>query len=707
MSSIKTTSILGTPIEFLKGVGPKKADLLKTELQIFTYRDLLEHYPFRYIDKSQFHRISEIQSDELPLQVKGKFKSLKEVGVGNKKRLNALFEDETGEIELAWFKGVQWVRNGLNYDEEFVVYGKPKRFKNTWSISHPEVTKVNEAKLKLTPFKPVYRSSEKCNRTGLNSQGIESIVINLLQLLRHQIPETLPSEILEKYKLPSKEEASIHLHRPRALALLQRSLTRLKLEELLFLQLILVSNKVKVTTKMKGVTFKKVGKLFTEFYENGIPFDLTGAQKRVLKEVRRDVRYGAHMNRLIQGDVGSGKTIVALLTALLGIDNNYQVCLMAPTEILAIQHFEGISELLKNFPITVKLLTGNTPKSKRKVIHEELASGALQFLIGTHALLEPVVMFKNLGLAIIDEQHRFGVKQRARLWGKAEITPHVLVMTATPIPRTLAMTLYGDLDVSTIDELPPGRKPITTVHKTDSSRLHVFGFMEEEIKKGRQVYVVYPLIEESESELLSELKDLYDGHEALEKRFPRPEYQISIVHGRQKSSDKEYEMNRFIKKETQILVATTVIEVGVNVPNASVMVIENAERFGLSQLHQLRGRVGRGAEQSHCILMTGKLKSPESKRRIQTMCSTNDGFEIAQVDLEIRGPGDIMGTQQSGALDLKIADLAVDQKILAKARELAVNILNDDEALAKPKHASLNLELQRLKAFKPNWGNIS
>lgn len=707
MSSIQSTTILSTPIEFLKGVGPKKADLLKTELNIFTYRDLLEYYPFRYIDKSQFHKIREIISDALPVQVKGKFKSIKEVGFGKKKRLNAVFEDETGEIELAWFKGVQWVRSGLNYDDEFIIYGKPKRFKQSWSISHPELTKVNEAKLKLTPFKPVYHSTEKCNRSGLNSQGIENLVIHLLQLVRHQIPETLPLEILEKYKLPSKEQASLHVHRPRAIASLQRSLTRLKLEELLFLQLILVSNKVKVTTKMKGVTFPKVGQLFTEFYENGIPFDLTGAQKRVLKEVRHDVRYGAHMNRLIQGDVGSGKTIVALLTALLGIDNGYQICLMAPTEILATQHFQGISELLKNFPVRVELLTGSTPKSKRKLIHEALESGALNFLIGTHALLEPVVEFKNLGLAIIDEQHRFGVKQRARLWKKASITPHVLVMTATPIPRTLAMTLYGDLDVSTIDELPPGRKPVNTVHKTDRDRLRVFGFIEEEVKKGRQVYIVYPLIEESESEQFSELKDLYDGHEAIEKRFPRPEYQISIVHGRQRPADKEYEMNRFIKHETQILVATTVIEVGVNVPNASVMVIENAERFGLSQLHQLRGRVGRGAEQSHCILMTGKLKSPESKKRIQTMCSTNDGFEIAQVDLELRGPGDMMGTQQSGTLDLKIADLAVDQKILAKAREIAVAVLTEDEPLEKPKHAMLHAELKRLKAFKPNWGNIS
>ena len=447
--------------------------------------------------------------------------------------------------------------------------------------------------------------------------------------------------------------------------------------------------------------------MFNTFYSDGIPFDLTGAQKRVLREVRKDVRHGTHMNRLIQGDVGSGKTIVALLTALLAVDNGFQVCLMAPTEILAIQHFEGISELLKEYEISVKLLTGSTPKSKRNVIHEELESGRLDFLIGTHALLEPVVVFKNLGLAIIDEQHRFGVKQRAQLWRKAAITPHVLVMTATPIPRTLAMTLYGDLDVSTIDELPPGRKPVNTVHKKDKDRLAVFGFMEKEIKAGRQVYVVYPLIEESESEQHAHLKDLIDGFEAIERRFPKPEYQVSIVHGRQKPADKEYEMQRFIKKETQILVATTVIEVGVNVPNASVMVIENAERFGLSQLHQLRGRVGRGADQSHCILMTGVLKSPESKKRIQTMCSTNDGFEIAQVDLELRGPGDMMGTQQSGALDLKIADLAADQKILAKARDLALELKEEDPELSMEKHASLKRELARIKKNKPNWGNIS
>ncbi|MFK7756079.1 MAG: ATP-dependent DNA helicase RecG [Flavobacteriales bacterium] len=707
MSTVSSTHILATPIEFLKGVGPKKADLLKTELNIFVYRDLLEHYPFRYIDKSQFHRISDIESEETAVQIKGKFKSIKEVGLGKQKRLNAIFEDDSGEIQLVWFKGVQWVKQGLNYDDDYVIYGKPKRFGRSFSISHPDVTKLSDAKLKLTPFKPVYHSTEKCSRMGLHSQGIENLMISLIQQVRHQVKETLPSELLEKYKLPSKEEAVFQVHRPKGLGALQRSLTRLKLEELLFLQLILVNNKAKVTTKMKGVTFPEVGALFTDFYKDGIPFDLTGAQKRVLKEVRKDVKHGAHMNRLIQGDVGSGKTIVAVLTALLGIDNGFQVCLMAPTEILATQHFEGISELLKDFPVNVELLTGSSTKAKRKIIHEDLLNGELHFLIGTHALLEPVVKFKNLGLAIIDEQHRFGVKQRARLWKKAAITPHVLVMTATPIPRTLAMTLYGDLDVSTIDELPPGRKLVKTTHKKDKDRIQIFGFLESEIKKGRQVYVVYPLIEESESEQLSQLKDLYDGHEALERRFPRPEYQISIVHGRQRAADKEYEMNRFVKKETQILVATTVIEVGVNVPNASVMVIENAERFGLSQLHQLRGRVGRGAEQSHCILMTGTLKSPESKKRIQTMCSTNDGFEIAQVDLELRGPGDMMGTQQSGTLDLNIADLALDQKILAKARELALEYIEDDPELTKPKHASMNAELKRIRAHKPNWGNIS
>ena len=699
--------ILTTPIEFLKNVGPKKADLLKTELGIYTFRDLLEHYPFRYIDKSFFNKISEIISDQNFVQVRGKFKKIKESGLGRNKRLNATFEDQSGEIELAWFKGVQWIKGNLNYDDEFVVYGKPKRFKSKWSISHPEVTNMKEAQQKLTPFKPVYHSTEKCTRNGLHSQGIENLMLNLLQQVRHQVPETLPADILAEYKLPSKEQAVIQIHRPREMGALQRSLTRLKLEELLFLQLILVDRKDAKTTKMQGVTFPKVGDLFNEFYSNGIPFDLTGAQKRVLKEVRSDVRHGTHMNRLIQGDVGSGKTIVALLTALLAIDNEFQVCLMAPTEILATQHYEGISELLKDFPITVKLLTGSTTKSKRKIIHEDLESGELHFLIGTHALLEPVVKFKNLGLAIIDEQHRFGVKQRAQLWKKAAITPHVLVMTATPIPRTLAMTLYGDLDVSTIDELPPGRKPVNTVHKKDKDRVAVFGFMEKEIKAGRQVYVVYPLIEESEHEQFNHLKDLIDGFEAIERRFPKPEYQVSIVHGRQKPADKEYEMQRFIKKETQILVATTVIEVGVNVPNASVMVIENAERFGLSQLHQLRGRVGRGADQSHCILMTGVLKSPESKKRIQTMVNTNDGFEIAQVDLELRGPGDMMGTQQSGTLDMKIADLAADQKILAKARELALGIMDTDPTFLLEKNKAMGKELKRIRKNKPNWGNIS
>jgi len=707
MPASKINTILSTPIEFLKSVGPKRADLLKTELGIFTYRDLLEHYPFRYIDKSQFHRISEIQTDELAVQLKGKFRVIKEVGLGRKKRLNATFEDETGEIDLVWFKGTQWIKNNLRYGEDYVVYGKPKRFNASWSITHPEVTSISQAKTKLTPFKPVYHSTEKCNHSGLNSQGIENLMIVLLQQVKHQVPETLPASMLEALNLPHKELATYNIHRPRSLAPLQRALTRLKLEELFFLQLILVNNKAQHTTKMKGVIFPEVGQLFNEFYRDGIPFDLTGAQKRVLKEVRKDVRLGTHMNRLIQGDVGSGKTIVALLTALLAIDNGYQVCLMAPTEILASQHYVGISELLKDFPVRVELLTGSARKAHRTEVHEGLKSGELNFLIGTHALLEPVVSFKNLGLAIIDEQHRFGVKQRAKLWKKAEITPHVLVMTATPIPRTLAMTLYGDLDISTIDELPPGRKPVNTIHKTDAHRIQVFGFMEAEIKKGRQVYVVYPLIEESESEQLAELKDLFDGLESIERRFPKPEYQISIVHGRQKAADKEWEMNRFIKGETQILVATTVIEVGVNVPNASIMVIENAERFGLSQLHQLRGRVGRGAEQSHCVLMTGKLKSPESKTRIKTMCSTNDGFKIAQVDLELRGPGDIMGTQQSGSLDMKIADLSMDQKILAKARELATEILDKDPELNQTQHSSLRKELARIRKNKPNWGNIS
>ncbi len=697
--------MLGKEILYLKGVGPQRADVLKAELGISTWQELLEYYPFRYIDRSQITRIADIQSEAANVQLMGQIISTREIGVGGGKRFTAIFRDESGEIELVWFKAVKWLKDSLKLNQPYVIYGRPTEFKGRYNITHPELELLEDARITQgSELKPVYNTTQKLTGKGLHSNGIAKLTRLLVEECRQHIPENLPDYILDRFKLMPRHEAIAQVHLPSTVHQLEGARRRLKFEELFYIQMQLGKQKLSTTRDERGVVFQKVGEVFNTFYQKHLPFELTNAQKRVMKEVRADVARGHHMNRLIQGDVGSGKTIVALLAALLAIDNGYQVCLMVPTEILAMQHLASIQELLAPTGISVALLKGSTSKAERRKIHASLEDGSLPFIIGTHALIEPTVQFKNLGLCIIDEQHRFGVAQRASLWKKAEVPPHVLVMTATPIPRTLAMTLYGDLDISVIDELPPGRKPIKTEWKTDAKRLEVFQFMENEIKKGRQIYVVYPLIAESEA---MDYKDLQDGYESIVRRFPMPQYHVSIVHGQMKSDARDYEMQNFIQRKTQILVATTVIEVGVNVPNASVMVIESAERFGLSQLHQLRGRVGRGAEQSYCVLMTGVKISKDSRTRLETMVRTNDGFEIAEVDLQLRGPGDLTGTQQSGLLDLKIADLAKDQIMLSAARELALEILDEDDSLQLPKNSRIVEQLKSIRAKKTDWSKIS
>jgi ATP-dependent DNA helicase RecG len=697
--------MLDKDILYLKGVGPQRAEVLKAELGIRTWEDLLEYFPFRYIDRSQITRIADIQTDAANVQLIGQIVSTREIGIGNGKRLTAIFRDDSGDIELVWFKALKWLVQSLKLNQQYVLYGRPTEFKGRYNITHPELELLEDARITQgSELKPVYNTTQKCTAKGLHSNGIAKLTRQLIEDAKPVVSENLPDYILERFKLMPRSEAISQVHMPSTLPLLEAARRRLKFEELFYIQIQLGKQKLSNTQQERGVVFEKVGDIFNSFYQQYLPFELTGAQKRVMKEIRADVARGHHMNRLIQGDVGSGKTIVALLSALLAIDNGYQVCLMVPTEILAMQHFASISELLKPTGVKVALLKGSTPKSERKKIHAELESGELLFIIGTHALIEPTVKFINLGLCIIDEQHRFGVAQRASLWKKAALPPHVIVMTATPIPRTLAMTLYGDLDISVIDELPPGRKPIKTEWKTDAKRLEVFQFIENEIQKGRQIYIVYPLIAESEA---MDYKDLEDGYESIVRRFPLPHYRVSIVHGQMKAEARDYEMKNFVEGKTQILVATTVIEVGVNVPNASVMIIESAERFGLSQLHQLRGRVGRGAEQSYCVLMTGVKISKDSRTRLETMVRTNDGFEIAEVDLQLRGPGDLAGTQQSGLLDLKIADLAKDQIMLSAARELALEILDEDPNMEQPKNRVIVETVKKIKQKKTDWSNIS
>lgn len=693
---------LETPIEYLKGVGTARAQLLTKELGIKSFEDLLDYYPFRYVDKTKFHKVNELRSLEGFAQLRGQIIGVQQIGAGRGKRLVAKFADDTGSIDLVWFKGLKWIEKSIKVGSKILVYGKAKRFGANWNITHPEIEEDQGES--AARFEPVYHSGEKLTAKGLSTKGIAKLTQNLVVNLKGKVQETLPLEITNTYKLMPREMALMSVHNPINIEEARKAQYRLKFEELLFLQLEMLMRKKIAAAKSKGYVFEEVGKSFNEFYANHLPFELTGAQKRVLKEIRFDLRKGEQMNRLLQGDVGSGKTLVALLAMLFAVGNGYQAAIMAPTEILAKQHLESIASMLEKMDVKVAILTGSSKTKERRILHAALEAGEIDILIGTHALIEPKVKFKNLGLVVIDEQHRFGVAQRAKLQKKNLRPPHVLVMTATPIPRTLAMTFYGDLDVSVIDELPPGRKPVETQHRYEKSRPMVFSFLKKEIEKGRQVYIVYPLIEESES---MDYLNLMDGYEAIQRTFPRPEYQISMVHGKMKPEDKEFEMQMFAQGKTQIMVATTVIEVGVNVPNASVMIIESSERFGLSQLHQLRGRVGRGAEKSYCFLMSGNKVSKEGKRRLETMVDTNDGFKISEVDLELRGPGDIMGTQQSGLLNLKIADLVNDGPIVTIARECAREILKIDPQLREHKHQFIRNKLKSIMRSKPNWSKIA
>lgn len=685
---------LDTPLVYLKGVGPKRAELLQKELGISTYEQLLNHYPFRYIDRTRFYKINEL-NPEMPLvQVIGKIVSKEIVGEKQKKRIVAKFADETGTMDLVWFQSLKWVEENVMRGSTYIAFGKPALFGSSFSISHPDLEtypRQTGVTGNLT-LQPIYHTSEKMKKGFLDSKGIQKLIHYIIELHINEVRETLPVYILEKYKLISRKDALIHVHFPASTTMLQHAERRLKFEELFFIQLQLLHNKQLRSLKFKGAVFNTVGDRINTFYNTMLPFALTNAQKRVIKEIRLDTQRGSQMNRLIQGDVGSGKTVVALMSMLLANDNGYQACMMAPTEILARQHYQSLVDLLKGELVNIGILTGNTTKKQRTILHQQLESGEIDILVGTHALIEDKVQFKNLGLVVIDEQHRFGVEQRAKLWRKNVVPPHILVMTATPIPRTLAMTLYGDLDVSVIDELPVGRKPIETLHLYESQRLRMFGFMKQEIAKGRQVYIVYPLIRESEK---LDLLHLEAGVEQMRLEFPLPKFQISIVHGQMPNADKQFEMQQFIDGKTQIMVATTVIEVGVNVPNASVMIIENAERFGLSQLHQLRGRVGRGAEQSYCILMSGNKLGQNSKLRLETMVKTNNGFEISEIDLQLRGPGDITGTQQSGVLELKMANLAKDQIILQEARNTVIELFEKDAMLELPENLLLKNYLNK------------
>lgn len=699
-------NLLQTPIEYLKGVGPQRGELLRKELGIHRYEDLINFFPNRYIDRTRYYKINELQKNESEVQIIGKIINIKTVEFGKaKKRLVATFVDETGQIELTWFQGHKWIRDSLKLNLAYVVFGKTNNFNGQYSMAHPEMELFTEHEQSLrSAMQPVYPSTETLTNRGISNRVINKMMQQLFVETQAKFTETLPNYLLDELKLIPKNAALFNIHFPKSQDLLSKAQFRLKFEELFFIQLQLITKNLVRKHKIKGHAFTVVGENFNNFFQNHLPFELTNAQKKVLKEIRNDMGTNAQMNRLLQGDVGSGKTIVALMAMLIALDNGFQSCLMAPTEILANQHFNGLTELAKHLNINIKILTGSTKTADRKIIHEELENGSLHILIGTHALLEDKVKFHNLGLAIIDEQHRFGVEQRSKLWQKNEIPPHILVMTATPIPRTLAMSLYGDLDISVIDELPPGRKPIQTVHRYDSNRLKVWKFIKDEIAKGRQIYIVYPLIKESET---MDYKDLMDGYESISRDFPLPQYSISIVHGKMKPADKDSEMKRFAEGKTNIMVATTVIEVGVNIPNASVMIIESAERFGLSQLHQLRGRVGRGAEQSYCILMTSFKLSNDSKIRLETMCQTNDGFEIAEVDLKLRGPGDIMGKQQSGVLNLQIADLVRDKDILLVARNEALKLLKKDPSMTSPEHQTLRAIFIELSKKKNIWNYIS
>jgi ATP-dependent DNA helicase RecG len=698
-------NFLESPVEYLKGVGPARADILNKELQIFSFGELLSFFPFRYIDRSKIFRIAEVKDDAAFIQVRGKITHVELIGGQRVKRLVATLADESGELELVWFQGIKWIADNIKVGIEFIVFGKPSWFNGHLTLAHPDIELPGEHNSGVNDsFRPLYSSTEKLKSRGLDSRGISRLIKSLIQSDRFYIPENLSKEILENLKLMNRQEAFINIHFPSSHDMLQKAQARLKFEELFYIQLRLLKQKFQRTQKQSGHTFTVVGHYTNDFYHHHLTFELTNAQKRVIKEIRSDLGSGKQMNRLLQGDVGSGKTLVALMTMLIALDNHYQACLMAPTEILAQQHYQNISRMVSGLDVRLELLTGSTKPAKRKEIAAELTDGSLQILIGTHALIEENVQFNNLGFVVIDEQHRFGVAQRARLWEKNAVTPHVLVMTATPIPRTLAMTLYGDLDSSIIDEMPPGRKPVVTKHIYETKQEQVFEFMRKQIANGTQVYIVFPLIQESET---LDLKNLMEGYESLKRIFPAPEFAIGMVHGKMKQKEKDEAMDKFLKKKTQILVATTVIEVGVDIPNASLMVIENAERFGLSQLHQLRGRVGRGGDQSYCILVSGFKLTSEAKKRIQTMVETNDGFIIAETDLRLRGPGDMEGTQQSGLLNLKIADIIKDEKILKYARNLATDIIRDDPNLEKEHNAVLAQHFKIMNKYRENWGLIS
>lgn len=693
-------------IQYLKGVGPKKAELLGDELKIFSVHDLLYTFPYKYVDRSRIYRIAEIDGNMPYIQLKGRIQSFETIGEGRQRRLVAYFSDGTGSIELIWFQGVKYMAAHLSVTDEYVVFGKPSIYGRRISLVHPDMDKAAafDASLASKGLQPYYITTEKMKRRGLDSRALSKIISDVFRSLNiSEIPESLPAWLIDDQHLMSLSEALQNVHYPQSQDLLRKAQLRLKFEELLYVQLALLRYMNDRRRRYKGFVFSKVGDIFNTFYSRHLPFELTGAQKRVIKEIRRDMGSGRQMNRLLQGDVGSGKTLVALMSMLIALDNGYQACLVAPTEILAEQHFQTLTSLLKGMDVRVELLTGLIKGKRRESVLEGLLNGDVSILVGTHAVFEDTVKFASLGLAVIDEQHRFGVAQRAKLWAKNSMPPHVLVMTATPIPRTLAMTVYGDLDVSIIDELPPGRKPVMTIHEYDNHLAGVYESIRRQLEQGRQVYFVFPLIKESEK---SDLKNLEEGYEHIKAAFP--EYQVGKVHGKLKPAEKDEEMNRFLRKETQILVATTVIEVGVNVPNASVMVIENADRFGLAQLHQLRGRVGRGADQSYCILVTGFKLSKETRQRIDIMTQTNDGFEIAEADLKLRGPGDLEGTQQSGiAFDLKIANVVKDSQLLAYAREVAKKILENDPEASSPANAILWKQLKMLKNNNINWSVIS
>ena len=702
-----TTDLLNTPIEFLKGVGEKRGAVLRKEFNIQNFNDLLYYFPYRHIDKSHVYHVSDIVNDGGYILLRGKIQNVRIVGQMRAQRLTAIFSDETGSIELVWFNGIRWVQDVLKSRTEFVIFGKPTLFNGRWNITHPEL--IDPAQQQNSPvslrFQPLYNTSDTAKKKSLDSKAVSKLTANLLAQVKDVIPETMPREMVEELHLMSLRDALVNIHYPEDSQKLSQATLRLKFDELFFTQLKLLKLKLINNKKFQGHLFQQVGHYFNTFYKECLPFDLTNAQKRVLREIRGDVGSGRQMNRLLQGDVGSGKTIIALFSMLLAKDNGFQACLMAPTEILATQHYEKISKQLEPLGMQVEFLSGSTKTAKRRQILTDLQNGQVDILIGTHALIEDNVVFNKLGIVVIDEQHRFGVEQRAKLWRKSgSIPPHILVMTATPIPRTLAMTLYGDLDVSVIDELPAGRKPIVTQHFYEKDRLKLFGFMKKQIAEGRQVYVVYPLIQESEA---LDLLDLQAGYEAIERSFPPPTYSIGVVHGKMKAEEKDYIMDHFKKNHIQILLSTTVIEVGIDVPNATVMVIENAERFGLSQLHQLRGRVGRGGNQSYCILMSKYELSTEGRKRLNAMVETNDGFEIANFDLQLRGPGDLQGTRQSGMLDFKIADLTKDEKLVAYTRNFAQQILDKDPDLSLPEHKRLAKTLDKLMQRDTNWSVIS